>query len=281
MQRLTTDDQLEQIWNAAIEAGIAPIRTEDSNGDPFAIFEDWGEVEKIHDLVCHLLPVAVTEHAPTWEHLPEERRPNPAHHIEWAIGEFGFSDEYSTCSNCYVAINTHSYNPDHWWHYEAGEILCGDCTRANVHMQEEYLSYAASKLEEEGQSIMTRLASPDDHGFVCVNSTSAEQYVRDECNPDHPDYDSRLTYADRLWLQRLGKAARLVDPALQIVYVCHGGSNLIFARFDPNANVEFSAMNGNHWEYSDNDDNQAALGYALRLVFAKWVRLQEKTGWSK
>lgn len=276
MQRLTSDEQLEQIWNAAIEEGIAPIRTTDSYGDPFVIFDDWNEVENIYDLTLRILPKEVLDEAPIY---PTERLLYPAHHIEWAIGEFGFSDQFQTCSNCYVAIDTEDYNPDHWWSEEG--YLCGDCTRKNSDWADDYLTYLASHLEEHSESVITRLAQPDDHGFVCINSTSAQQYVRDECNPDHPAYDSRLTYADHAWLHRLGKAARLVDPNLQFVYTQSGGANLIFARWNPNESAEYATVNGYKWSIGDSDTNGGALGYAIGRVMVKWAQLQEKVGWAR
>lgn len=283
MQRLTTDEQLEQIWNAAIEAGIAPIRTMGSNGDPFTIFDDWDNVSRVAEIIRQVLPADVLEQAPNWLHLPEDRRPDPDHHLEWAIGEFGFTDQYSTCSNCYMAIDETDYNPDHWRHSATGEITCGDCLRGEKSWGDDYLTDMAYQLREDGDSIIKRLANPSDHGFVCINGESSKYYGDSESEihlTDHPDYDSRLTYADRDWLQRLGKAAELIDPRLQIVYAYLGGSNRIWARFNPNENVEFIIYNEHGWgTFTESEDNQT-LGYAISRVIAKWVVLQDKGHWA-
>lgn len=270
MQRLTTDEQLEQIWDVVIEAGIAPIRTVDRWGEPFTIFEGWNHVGLVRELVVAVLPIE----------LVEANEPSDTDHLEWAIGEFGFTDQYSTCSNCYVAIDDCDCQPDHWRHSVTGEITCGDCLRKEKSWADDYLTDMANQLREDGDSIVKRLADPGDHEFVCLNSTAANEYCRDECNPDHPDYDSRLTYADREWMQRLGKAVELIDSRLQIVYSYEGGANLIWARFNPSENVEFSFYGSNDkWDTQDGDMGNMVLGYAIGRVIAKWVQLQDKAHW--
>lgn len=188
MSRLTSDEQLEQIWNLVIEAGIAPVRTHDRWGEPFTIFEGWTQVEAVADIVFNYVPAEILGDVPTWGHLPEDKRPDLRHHIEWAIGEFGFDDQYSTCDNCYTAIDTTDCQPDHYCDYDLGVILCGDCVRKDKNAADDYLSYMARKMEEDSDSIIKRLANPLDHGFVCFNSTAAQQYVSSECEPDHPAY---------------------------------------------------------------------------------------------
>lgn len=280
MQRLTTDEQLEQIWEAVIEAGIAPIRTEDSNGDPFTIFGGWNHVGKVAEIIRQVLPAEVTaEISPLFPALSYTDN-CPA--IEWAIGEFGFEDQYSTCSNCYVAIDDYDYNPDHWRHSATGEITCGDCLRNNKDWADDYLIDMADQLREDGNGIIVRLANPSDHDFVCINGESSKYYGDSEIHlADHPDYDSRLTYADRERLQRLGKAAQIIDPRLQIVYAYLGGSNRIWARFNPNENVEFSFCGDNgEWDTQDGDMGNMVLGYAIGRVIVKWVQLQDKVGWA-
>lgn len=279
MQRLTSDEQLEQIWNLAIEAGIAPVRTQDRDGDPFTIFDSWDNVEAVAELICVNLPEFATENAPSWEHLEESKRPNPYHHIEWAIGEFGFSDQYSTCDNCYTAIDTCDYQPDHYWDYDLGVIMCGDCVRKDKSAADDYLSYMARKLEEEGQAIIKRLADPLDHGFVCLNSTSAMQYVSQECEPDHPAYSHLLTYYDGEAIGKFAKFARLTDERLQIVYEFNGGSNLLYARWNTNASFEVAHWIGlGEWREvelspeveEDKEKFDLLLGYALTVVFRRF-----------
>lgn len=290
MSRLTTDEQLEQIWNAAIEAGIAPIRTVDRSNDPFAIFDGWEGVEAIAELVNANFAELAEEHAPTWAHLPRDRQPDPRHHIEWAIGEFGFSDQFSTCSHCYAAIDTNSIYADHHQNSVTGEIACGDCLRSHPDFADDYLSDMASQMTDDAHYVYVNVANPSAaaHNFVCINGESSKYWGDDNSDlylTDHPDYDSRLTYASREAMQRLGIAAQRVDPHLQIVYASMGGSNRIWARFNPNENMEYSAVNERTsindeiWGYSDEDTGFAVLGYAIGRVIAKWVQLQEKRGW--
>lgn len=277
MQRATTDEQLEQIWEMVVESGNAPVRTVDRYGDLFTIFDGWNQVEEIAQIVYSNFTVLTTENAPSWDHLPEDRRPDPMHHIEWAIGEFGFKDQFQTCSNCYVAIDTTDYQPDHVWLADLGELLCGDCLRKDSNMQDDYLTYSAARLEEDGDCIYTRMAHPAEHGFVCVNGASTEFCLTDYSD-DHPNYHSALTYADTLELRRLAKAARLIDSSIQIVFhytYTFSGSNVIWARFNPNENVEFAQYQNDSsktgvWYTTEEDSNRAALGYALSRVFAKY-----------
>lgn len=281
--RLTTDEQLEEIWNLVIEAGIAPIRTVDRWDDAFTIFEGWNHVEEVARLIYGNFVVLTTEHAPTWVHLPQDRQPDPYHHIEWAIGEFGFTDQYSTCSHCYVAIDETAYHEDHWRNSATGEVTCGDCLRNEPSWGDDYLTDMAAQLCEDGNGIIVRMANPSApaHNFVCINGESSRGwgYYYDN-DSDHPDYDSRLTYADRERLQRLGKAAQIIDPRLQIVYAYSGGSNRIWARFNPNDNVEYSFYGDNSgWDTQDGDMGNMVLGYAIGRVIAKWVKLQDKVGW--
>lgn len=274
MQRLTTDEQLEQIWEAVIESGNAPIRTVDSNGDSFVIFDGWDHVRRVRDVVVEVLPTELVK-----ENEPFGSDPDS---LEWAIGEFGFDDQYSTCSNCYAAIDFYGNHFDYWRHSVTGEITCGNCLRREKDWADDYLTDMAYQLREDGDSIIVRLANPGDHEFVCINGESSKYYGDDSnvCLTDHPDYDSRLTYADREWMQRLGKAAELIDSRLQIVYSCEGGANLIWVRFNPNENVEFSFCTDNgEWDTQDGDMGNMVLGYAIGRVIAKWVRLQDKAGW--
>lgn len=284
MKRLLSDADLAQIWELAQEEVIAPdvTPTVDTNGDSFTIFGGWRDVETIAQIIYSTFPDLAKENAPTWEHLPADRRPAPEHHTEWAIGEYGFSGQFQTCSNCYVAIDTMDYQPDHVWLADLGELYCGDCLRKDKNLADDYLTYNACHLEEEGNCIYTRLAHPDDHGFVCLNGHSSD-FCSGDYHDDHPEYKGTLTYCDSLELRRLAKAARLIDPAIQIVFnyvYTFCGSNVIWARFNPNENMEFPFYNNGDWDFNYAENalpgaTDHVLGYALGRVFVKYESLRK------
>lgn len=284
MQRLTSDEQLEQIWNLVIEEGIAPIRTVDQWGDTFTIFEGWAHVEKVAEVIFSNFTVLSEESAPSWEHLPESRRPNPYHHIEWAIGEFGFDDQYHACSDCYCAIDTSGMNENYFCFAELGDLVCGDCIRKNEALQDDYLSYIAQHFEEEPHGINRHLADPNNHGFVPLNARSSGFVCAEDHPGNHPEYREWLTYGDSDEIVRFQKAARLIDPNLQIVWEYSGGSNVLWARLDPNANIEYPVSDGVWgWGYGYAEKCPAGavdhvLGYVLSLVFGKYVNLHNKKG---
>lgn len=282
MQRLTSDEQLEQIWEAAIDGGFAPIRTVDQWGEEFTIFDGWAQVEKVNDLVRELLPPDfLSDNAP----IADDRMLYPEHHIEWAIGEFGFDDQYQTCSDCYCAVNTDGMNPNYFFFAELGELLCGDCIRKDTGLQDDYLTYLAQHFEDERSGVIKQLADPDKHGFIYLNFRSA-CCIRDEVagESDHPEYRQWLTYGDSDEIGLLQKAAKLIDPNLQIVWAYAGGSNVLWARFNPNENIEFPFADGDRkwdYEYAEKCPVGAVdhvLGYVLGLVFNKYVSLHNKKG---
>lgn len=284
MQRLTSDEQLEQIWDLVIEEGIAPTRTVDQWGDVFTIFESWDHVEKVAEVIFSNFAVLSDESAPSWEHLPESRRPNPYHHIEWAIGEFGFDDQYQTCSDCYCAIDTSGGYANYFWFVEVGDLICGDCIRKNDGLQDDYLSYLAQYFEEERSGVNKHLADPDKHGFAPLNARSSGFVCAVDHPSDHPEYKQWLTYGDSDELVLFCKAAKLIDPNLQIVWAYDGGSNVLWARFNPNNNIEFPVGDG-VWgwgfEYAEKCPVGAVdhvLGYVLGLVFNKYATLHNKKG---
>lgn len=275
--RLTTDEQLELIWNAVIERGNPPIRTVDRWGDIFTIFDGWNQVEDCDRIAREVLPPEVIELAPV-DRVVNGYTVDASHHIEWAIGEFGLDDQYSTCDHCYTAICTDDPYP-YYWLDDAGGCLCGDCLKANKDFADNYLSHAARHLEDgEVSDIDRHLANPEEHGFICLNFGSACCVRSESHGMDHPAYDSRLTYCDREIMQLLGKAARLIDPNLQIVYGYDGGSNVIWARFDPNANLEYPTVENGSFTIVNEDPAGIALGYVIGLVFAKFGTLYNKRG---
>lgn len=283
MQRLTTDEQLEQIWDAVIETGNAPIRTVDQWGDTFTIFEGWSEVGKMGEVIADILPADfVADNAPKWEHLPEDRRPDQNHHIEWAIGEFGFSDSYSTCEQCYCAVNINSMHAYYHWFVD-GVLVCGDCIKKSPDDQDQYLAEHATPDPDQNRCGINRgLADPSDHGFVLINARSSEAICAVDHPVDHPEYKHWLTWGGDEEAKRLQRAGRLIDPNLQIVWEYSGGHTILWARLDPNANTEYPVVGGwGDWGYEYADKLPAGaldhlLGYVLSLAFAKYAILHSK-----
>ena len=64
--------------------------------------------------------------------------------------EWGFSDEYTTCSYCYDVIRTfpdsYSWTQDYW--IVAGEIFCGDCIREDEDLREDYIDHITNNPEK-------------------------------------------------------------------------------------------------------------------------------------
>lgn len=280
MQRVTSDSQLEYVWAKALAAGVNnPTRTVDRWGEPFTIFGEWSEVEAVAAIIYAELPSICEEFAPSWGHLPQDRQPDPRHHIEWAIGEFGFSDQYSTCDNCYTAICTDDMYQDFYLDNDQGFYMCGDCLRKNKNFADDYLAYCARKLEEEGCPVIKRMANPADFGFVCLNAKASYYTCQVDHPSDHPNYPDLLTFAGSEEVRKLAKAARLIDPSLQVVYYSDGGCNVIFARFNPSDNGYYADHDGDNWREYPMDDGDgvtapsALFGYATSRMFAKWRTL--------
>lgn len=287
MQRLLSDEQVKQIWELAREQDIAPNAdvTLDRNGDPFTVFDSWEDVEAIAEIINVTFPEFAQENTPSWEHLPEKKRPNPYHHIEWAIGEYGFSDQFQTCSHCMVAIDTQDSWPYYYWNEDTSEIICGDCLKSDPDWASEYLSYCAARLRTNAECVYSYMVDPDKCGFVCLNEYSSDYYVPSDTT-DHPAYDRRLDYAKHEELIRLGKAAHIIDPNLEIVYTYrHSSSVVLWARFNPNQSYDFALCSGGRWYSYDLNSGDVeielnvinpALGYAIGRMFAKFGQLTNK-----
>lgn len=278
--RQTTEEQLEQIWNAALSGDIAPnaSRTVDQWGNEMTIFDGWREVEQLADLVYSILPADfIADNAPTFEHLkfPVDAR----HHIEWAIGDFGFSDQFETCSHCYVAIDIYDSYPRYYYDGDLGEIVCDDCLRKDSAKAEDYLSHCARHLEDSNREIARpHFVEPHDHGYIALNPYSAYgeyaygdfliKYEGIENFPleDHSEFPRSLSYADDKDLARLAKAVKLIDPSVMLLasYIPSGyGGYLYWAKFET--------------EVSDDPAvNLAILQYAIGCIFAKYQSLRNQ-----
>ena len=138
-------------------------------GEPFVIVEAWATVE-----------------ASQWEDVLEVLD----------IGEFGwgFSDEYTTCSDCGDVIRTspdsYSWTPDFWLNSDYGEILCGDCVRQDP---DDYIDWLIEQARQ-GQAVGCHLVSPEDHGFRVI-AEGLENELHDGQADDPRKLISELTAA--------------------------------------------------------------------------------------
>lgn len=271
--RQISDEQLQEVWNVAEQNDIFCniSRTVDENGDEFTIFGSWREVEAMAEIIYSTLPQSVIDdYAPSWSHLPEDRKPNPHHHIEWAIGDFGFEDEYAICSQCYSAINEHDYMPMHGHNLDLGEIYCRGCLETNRgDSAQAYLEYCANHLEDEGEILRT-VVDPAQYGYIYLNPLQCygewrygDFLLKYEGMPhfpleDHADLPYALSYADITGIRRLGKAARLIDDNLRVIAQYGSYSTyMLWAKFET--------------EVADDPAiNLAILQYAVSRMFAKW-----------
>lgn len=281
MQPLLSTEQVNHVMEVITNPPLcrvinAPTMTVDRWGDRFFIFEGWGDVRLVRDTVCELYPEQAAEVSRLAGDYPQ---------LEYMIGEIGFSDQYQTCDHCQTAIQTDDPNP--YYHYDSdqGYFLCGDCLKNNHDFADDYLSYMAYHLEDSGDCIYTHFADPSAFGFVCLNNRN--RYCREDHPRNHPDYISSLDYASCDDLRRLGKAARLIDPSLQIVYSyehTYSGSVILWARFNPNESRDWAYLaNGDgdwakqvDWDWQPDPTTEPEgmiLGYAVSRMFAKYAKL--------
>lgn len=279
----TSDEQRDQIWSRADDEGIDVTRTVDYWGDEITIFQGWHDVEKLAEIIYTTLDQQyINDTAPSWEHLEESRRPNPHRCIEWAIGEFSFDDEYTTCSQCYSAIDMHDAHPLYGSNLDLGEIYCANCLRTNKGDSAlAYLDYCARHLEDNREIVRT-FVDPSDHGYIPINleSSYGDYHYGDALIKyegitnfpleDHPEFRSGyygLLYANHDQLGKIAKAARLVDSNFRLIaqYSPYGHSSYIYwAKFED--------------EPHDSDEDKAAnyqiLQYVIGLVLRKFEALK-------
>lgn len=123
---------IEIIFKVFDDAGYGSGIYKDSAGDDFVIVETWDEVHKIEETVKDYLKSLDKVN----EDLLELH--NFDNIVGYALdqgrrGNWGFSDEYTTCSNCDVVICT---SPDsYFWvpgyYVFDGSILCSECVKDN------------------------------------------------------------------------------------------------------------------------------------------------------
>lgn len=285
MESVLDSGLVDAIWQRADDEGIDVNRTNDEWGNPITIFQGWDDVEKIGQIGYSIIPPEIArDYAPTFVDRGNKYVPNPLHHIEWMIGEFGFDDQYITCSQCYCAIDTHDYQSAPHYNLDLGEIYCRDCLRTNAgDSATAYLEYVAAHLEDNGE-IASTILEPQEYGYIPINPYSAygEYYYGDflikyEGISPFPDNDHEeirgsfvLDYPNHEEIKRLGKSARLIDPNLKVIaqYAPHGRSTYLFW-----AKFEDEPIDG----ATDDDKatNYAILQYTIGLVLKKYQALRK------
>ena len=272
--RLTTDQQFEQILTLAREdQSIYFDHTHDRWGESLIIFEDWSSVEKVGQIVYSNLTILSEDSRESIPTYKQSRYPvNPYHHIEWAIGEFGFTDQWQTCSHCHTAIDTQDMHlTDYWFDGDMGDLICPDCLRTNQDFQGDFLNYCAKHLgDSERQTFHTSAVHPGDHGFICLNNYST-QYDPDLPMVDCPNWRGHLDTANDKDFTNLARAVRTIDPNIQIVTTWgrySGGVYVFWARFE---NTPDLPSLGND---APTDSTQALiLEYAIGIVLQKWATI--------
>lgn len=274
MQRITDDEQLRLIWDRVDEQNIDTTRTRDLWDEEITIFEGWGDVDKVASIIFSVLPAQMVADQST-----------DPHHIEWAIGDFSFSDQYSTCSHCNRAVDVHDGNPEpRYWYDDTGDMTCDICMRDNADFQSDYLTFVAAHLggnsydQWHPQIAYAHMADPSDHGYLCLNpmrgshkySAHPDADFLDKLESkglpieDHPDWsDHWFTWGIEDSANRFGRAARLIDPALQIVPQwdrLYSTTVLYWVRWDEN----------NTPSEDDPITSRAILLYAVSRAIAKY-----------
>jgi len=158
-----------QIWDD-IYMNIA----DDHEGDTYIICESWDDVNKLADVVRDVLGI---EEEKVW--------------VDELLGvEVVFSDEYTTCSDCYHVIRT---SPDsyHWqpdFYVGDGFIVCGECFRDNEDYQEDYLEDKINNPKDAVNGLLTeeqiealgfeRIGREFEDGWYHVNDDPQEIYEK-------------------------------------------------------------------------------------------------------
>lgn len=117
-------DQYRLFWESLPDSAYLQPSTLD--GDPFIIIDGGKSVEIANDTLRSVLTAEQLQDVPAYGDLID-------HALEW-----GYSDEYSSCSNCGAAIET---NPSHmWWkpqyHLTDGAIYCKECVDPLEYIQD-------------------------------------------------------------------------------------------------------------------------------------------------
>jgi len=163
---MTREKLIQWSWDKCITVGNDP---DISDGRCMAIVPDWATVESDNwKPFCEC-----------FENLDSDN--------------FGFADEYTTCSECGRIIRTspdgYGWKPDFWLNLDQGEITCSECL-AECH--EEYLDWLAER-EEPTECIVSE-DTLSEYGFTRLlqglagglheegtdNPTAIYEYLKDK-----------------------------------------------------------------------------------------------------
>lgn len=99
--------------------------------------------------------------------------------------EWGFNDEYDTCSCCYKGIRTspssYSWKPDYWYDGDFG-LICNECFNGYENIQEQYLHEHINNPNKAIELLSERQL--EELGFVKVNRDSYQSGLHQGMNDD-------------------------------------------------------------------------------------------------
>jgi hypothetical protein len=252
---------IARLLDAATSENVYVTTTFDRwDNSPFYIVDGWEDVRKLRVIAREELVPDDLLAGEEWEEFSTQLA-SGREDLDLLLGEWSFSDSYTTCSHCGGALCIENNMYSEWYlNYDTGDIACNKCTRENF--GDEYLTYCASHWEDENFLVAHHsYANPREYGFVRLNYWEDEEEGIEGENHRELPYD--IEYANYDDLRRLGKAIRLVDDSLQVVCQHHplfaNNTYVYWARFDPN---------------SDWADSPDALNYAIGRVFAKYHALR-------
>lgn len=137
-------------WRDQIDAPT--VTTDPDTDEPFLIVESWEQVRRLASLAA--VPALVARGA---DYPDLDERVN-----------YGFSDEYDTCSHCGRLIRTspdsYSWQPD--FIVTDGEILCSECIEADPESIIDELKNTQHPLPPD--------VNPAEHGWARVNDRAFE-----------------------------------------------------------------------------------------------------------
>lgn len=151
-----TGKALERLQELASD-GTVCVTVSEYEGEPFAIADGWEDVKKVG---LHLHGLLEDVDAPDGDY-------DDSALVELFGDNWGFSDEYTTCGECYGVIRTspdsYGWTPDFWFSEEG--YTCGDCVKKDY--ADDYVVWLIAQAEE-GTAVGCHLLDPSDYAFVKV-----------------------------------------------------------------------------------------------------------------
>ena len=151
-----TDKALERLQELSCDGSVY-VTISEFEGKPFAIVDGWNDVQAIGTLLHPLL---------------EDVGPPEGDYDDGVLDalfddNWGFSDKYTTCGECYGVIRTnpthYGWTPDYW--QSECDITCGDCVRSDY--ADEYIEWLVEQAAE-GVAVGCHLLNPSDYAFSVV-----------------------------------------------------------------------------------------------------------------